>query len=177
MIGEIRDAETADIAVQAALTGHLVFSTLHTNDSVGAIARLLDLRVEPFLLSSALLAVLAQRLARLVCPDCAVAAPAAPEDLSMMGIDATDPAAAGLRTGRGCPACLDTGYRGRVGLFELLTIDDAIRPLIHRRASSNEIRETALRRGLTLLRQDGAAKALAGRTTVEEVLRVTQRDE
>jgi general secretion pathway protein E len=177
MIGEIRDSETAAIAVQSALTGHLVFSTLHTNDSVGAVARLLDLGVEPFLLSSALLAVLAQRLARRVCPDCGGPDAGDPADLATLGISAEDAAKANLRKGRGCPKCMETGYRGRIGLFEMLAIDDAVRPLIHRRASSGEIRDLAVQRGLALLREDGAAKALAGETTVDEVLRVTQRDE
>ena len=177
MIGEIRDAETAAIAVQSALTGHLVFSTLHTNDSCGAIARLLDLGVEPFLISSALLGVLAQRLTRRVCPNCAAPDPVEVGTLAILGITPEDAQRGKLSKGRGCDRCLGTGYRGRLGLFELLVIGDTLRPLISRRAASSEIREAALSRGLKLLRDDGAAKALAGETTVDEVLRVTQRDE
>ncbi len=177
MIGEIRDEETAGIAVQSALTGHLVLSTLHTNDSAGAIARLLDLEVEPFLISSALLAVLAQRLVRRVCPDCAAPDRVTAADLAMLGLPSDAGATGGLRKGQGCERCLRTGYRGRQGIFELLVMDEAVRPLVNRRASSVEIREEAVKRGLTLLRADGAAKALAGVTTVEEVLRVTQRED
>ena len=177
MIGEIRDEETASIAVQSALTGHLVLSTLHTNDSAGAIARLLDLEVEPFLISSALLAVLAQRLVRRVCPDCAAPDAVAPADLAMLGVSPERAAAGTLRKGRGCDRCLRTGYRGRLGIFELLIMDDVVRPLVNRRASSVEIRDAAVKQGLTLLRADGAGRALAGVTTVEEVLRVTQRED
>ena len=175
MIGEIRDAETASIAVQSALTGHLVFSTLHTNDSAGAVARLLDLDIEPFLISSALLGVLAQRLVRRVCPQCASPDRVSDAELRAVGIDPAK-AEGRLVRGAGCSACLGTGYLGRIGIFELLVVDDAIRHGIGARASSAEIRETALRGTLNLLRADGAAKALAGVTTVEEVLRVTHRN-
>jgi len=176
MIGEIRDAETAAAAVQSALTGHLLFSTLHTNDAAGAIARLLDLGVEPFLLSSALLAVLAQRLVRRVCRRCAEPDRVTPDELASLGITPDQARAGRLLRGRGCDACLGTGYSGRIGIFELLRVDDAIRQLINRRASSTEIRDAAIRNGLRLLRTDGALKALAGITSVQEVLRVTQRD-
>jgi general secretion pathway protein E len=177
MIGEIRDEETASIAVQSSLTGHLVFSTLHTNDSAGAIARLLDLGVEPFLLSSSLLAVLAQRLVRRVCPACGRPDAVSAADLALLNLGVEQGRHANLRRGAGCDQCLATGYRGRLGIFELLLVDDAVRPLINRRASASEIREAGMRNGLTLLRADGAGKALAGLTTVEEVLRVTQRDD
>ena len=178
MIGEIRDEETASIAVQSSLTGHLVFSTLHTNDSAGAIARLLDLGVEPFLISSALLAVLAQRLVRRVCPACGRPdASVSAADLALLNLGVEQGRRASLRRGDGCEQCMATGYRGRLGIYELLLVDDAIRPLVNRRASASEIREAGMRNGLTLLRADGAAKALAGLTTVEEVLRVTQRDD
>lgn len=176
MIGEIRDAETASIVVQSALTGHLVFSTLHTNDSAGAVARLLDLEVEPFLASSALLAVLAQRLVRRVCRECAEPDKVSDAELATLGITSAQAQGARLLRGRGCDACLGTGYLGRIGIFELLVVDDAIREMVNRRASSGEIREAAARSGLSLLRADGAAKALAGVTSVEEVLRVTRRD-
>ena len=176
MVGEIRDAETAAMAVQSSLTGHLMFSTLHTNDSAGAITRLLDLGVESFLISSALLAVLAQRLVRRVCPSCAEDDHVPVADLDGLGIAVEQAAGARLRKGKGCSRCLGTGYHGRVGIFELLVIDDAVRQLINSHASSADIRREAIRCGLTVLRADGAAKALAGITTVEEVLRVTRRD-
>jgi len=176
MVGEIRDAETAAMAVQSSLTGHLMFSTLHTNDSAGAITRLIDLAVEPFLISSALLAVLAQRLVRRVCASCAADDVVSAAELQGLGITPEQVRHARLRKGNGCAQCLGTGYSGRVGIFELLVVDDAIRELINRRASSAEIRDLAVRRGLKMLRADGAAKALAGMTTVEEVLRVTRRD-
>jgi len=176
MVGEIRDAETAAMAVQSSLTGHLMFSTLHTNDSCGAIARLLDLEVEPFLISSALLGVLAQRLVRRVCPDCAEPDTVSESQLAMLGITSDQVRQGKLLKGAGCGSCLGTGYSGRVGIFELLVVDGGLRELINRRASSSEIRAHAIRDALTLLRADGAAKALAGVTTVEEVLRVTQRD-
>ena len=176
MIGEIRDTETASAAVQSALTGHLMFSTLHTNDAPGAIARLLDLGIEPFLISSALLAVLAQRLVRRVCDACAVPDEVTPAQLEALGLTPEQARGARLRKGKGCDQCLGSGYKGRIGIFELLVIDEAVQSLINRRASSAEIRDAAVRNGLKLLRADGAVKALAGATTVEEVLRVTQRD-
>jgi len=176
MIGEIRDAETAAIAVQSALTGHLVFSTLHTNDSAGAIARLLDLRVEPFLISSGLLGVLAQRLVRRVCKECAVPSAPSEGERGLLGIAPDDDVSAALGRGPGCESCLGSGYLGRMGIFELLPVNDALRDLINKRASSAQIREAALRDGLVTLRSDGTAKVLSGVTTAEEVLRVTQGD-
>ena len=176
MIGEIRDSETASAAVQSSLTGHLMFSTLHTNDAPGAVARLIDLEVEPFLISSALLAVLAQRLVRRVCPHCAKPDAVAPEELALVGITPEQAAAGRLMKGAGCDHCLGTGYSGRLGIFELLVVDDAMRQLVNAQASSDRIREAAVAAGLKPLRADGARKALAGLTTVEEVLRVTQRD-
>mgnify|MGYP006280939423 FL=1 len=176
MIGEIRDGETASMAVQSSLTGHLMFSTLHTNDAAGAIARLLDLGVEPFLISSALLAVLAQRLVRRICPDCARPAEVSQGQLDLLGLTPEQAADATFRKGEGCDACLGTGYRGRIGIFELLPIDDQCQRLINRRASSSEIRQKVVADRVKVLREDGAQKAMAGVTTVEEVLRVTQRD-
>jgi len=176
MIGEIRDSETASAAVQSALTGHLMFSTLHTNDAAGAVARLLDLGVEPFLISSALLAVMAQRLVRRVCPACATPDEVTEARLASLGITPQQAAGARFRKGRGCDECLGTGYRGRIGIFELLTVDDAVRQLMNRRASSAEVRELVVSNGMKAVRADGALKAMAGVTTVEEVLRVTQRD-
>ena len=147
MIGEIRDFETAQIAIQASLTGHLVLATLHTNDASSAVTRLTDMGVEPFLLSSSLLGVLAQRLVRKLCPRC---------------------------HGAGCADCGQTGYQGRTGVFELLVVDDHIRALIHTRAAEAEIRAAALRGGMTLMRDDGERLVRDGITSREELLRVTR---
>jgi general secretion pathway protein E len=172
MVGEVRDVETARMAVRAAQTGHLVLSTLHTSDSAGAVARLLDLGVEPFLLASVLEAVLAQRLVRTVCPDCGEPYEPPPAELSRLGLARPD-ADATWRRGAGCENCLETGYYGRTGLFELLLVDEPIRELIKERADAGAIREQADRTGVAALRDDGVAKATSGITTVEEVLRVT----
>lgn len=172
MIGEIRDLETAEIAIQSALTGHLVFSTLHTNDAPSAITRLIDMGVENFLLSSTIRGILAQRLVRVICPDCKEIdkSAAEKEELKMLGIATDD----GLYRGRGCERCSFTGYYGRTGIFELLVVDDHIRRLILGRADSNELREMARRNGMKTLLEDGAEKVKAGITTLSEVLRVTQ---
>ena len=177
MIGEIRDAETAASAVQSAMTGHLVFSTLHTNDSAGAVARLADLKVEPFYVASALLGVLAQRLVRRVCASCGEETPASQDAIAALDIPEQALAEARFMKGAGCDECLGSGYRGRIGIFEMLSVDDAVRALITRGASSAEIRTEAVRQGMSLLRADGVAKALAGVTTIEEVMRVTQRQD
>jgi len=174
LVGEIRDLETVEIAVQASLTGHLVFSTLHTNDAPAAITRLQDMGAEPYLIASVLEAVLAQRLVRRICqacrePDVPVAA-----DLEALGV-AVD-AGAKLWRGRGCEECRGTGYRGRSGIYELFPITEDVRSLILRRASSREIRRHAVEAGMVTLRLDGWLKACQGLTTVEEVLRVTQED-
>ncbi len=172
MIGEIRDLETAEIAIQSALTGHLVFSTLHTNDAPSAITRLLDMGVENFLLSSTIRGILAQRLVRVICPSCKEVDPSAAdkEELAILGIDSDAP----LFRGRRCEKCAFTGYYGRSGIFELLVVDDDIRKLILRRADSNQIREMARRHGMKTLLEDGAKKVKMGITTLSEVLRVTQ---
>lgn len=176
MVGEIRDEETAVMAIQSALTGHLVFSTLHTNDAASAVTRLLDLGIEPYLISSSLLAVLAQRLVRKVCPDCREERSATSQEIAFLSASShLAPRSSLLRVGRGCPNCRDTGYRGRVGLFELLTVDDEVRAKVQDRANASDIRDVALRRGMQLLRDDGVEKILAGATTVEEVSRVTVR--
>jgi general secretion pathway protein E len=177
MVGEIRDVETAKIAIQAALTGHLVFSTLHTNDSCAAITRLLDMGIEPFLVSSSLIAVMAQRLVRRICTACAVPYTPSMEELRQLGV-ASDRLEGNTvyRTGPGCAECKRTGYRGRTGIHELLIIDDDVRNLIMKAADSATIRRAAASRGMTSLREDGAEKLLAGMTTVEEILRVTQED-
>jgi general secretion pathway protein E len=173
MIGEIRDRETAVMAIQSALTGHLVFSTLHTNDAASAVARLLDLGIEPYLLASSLVGVLAQRLLRRVCPECK--APAPPDDIARLLPAAKTADAAAVVHSTGCPACRQTGYHGRLGVFELLLADDSIRRHIQNRASAAEINDAARAGGMKTLRDDGAAKVLAGVTTVSEVLRVTMR--
>jgi general secretion pathway protein E len=177
MVGEIRDPETAHMAIQSALTGHLVFSTLHTNDASGAIARMLDLGVEPYLLASSLLSVLAQRLVRRICPECKQEYRPVPEDLARWGV--ADPAALPrcLYRGKGCPACLHAGYVERVGIFELLAVDEPSREMILQRAKASTIKAAAVQRGMLTLRADGIAKAAAGVTTMDEVARVTGRDE
>ena len=171
LVGEIRDRETAEIAMQAALTGHLVFSTLHTNDAPGAMTRLVDMGVEPFLIASSVLAVLAQRLLRRVCDGCAVAGRPADDEGQALGDAAPDV----LRhAGPGCVACRGTGYRGRTAIHELLVVDDPVRALVMARADAAQVRRHATAAGMATLRDDGCAKARAGVTTVAEVLRVTQ---
>ena len=173
MVGEIRDRETAQIAVQAALTGHLVFSTLHTNDAPGAVTRLLDMGLEPFLVTSTVTGVLAQRLVRALCPRCRAPYEAGTEELAAFRLTADD-LEQPLMKPAGCEACLGIGYRGRIGLFELLAMTEALRPLVLGRASASEIRAKAQEEGMRSLREDGIAKVLAGVTTVEEMIRETQ---
>jgi len=172
MVGEIRDLETAQTAIQAALTGHLVLTTLHTNDAVGAIARLLDMGVEPFLIASSLVGVVAQRLVRSICPRCKEPHAVPPHLLNSLGL--------GLQVtfyrGRGCHFCRDTGYRGRVGIFEFLSMTDPQRELVTTRASAVELKRLALQEGMQELRTDGIRKAARGTTSLEEVLRATQAD-
>jgi general secretion pathway protein E len=172
MIGEIRDLETAEIAVQSSLTGHLVFSTLHTNDAPSAITRLLDIGVESFLLSSTIRGILAQRLVRVICPHCRE------KDTSVISLEELAPfdigAEVDLYQGKGCEKCTHTGYLGRTGVFELLVVDDDIRRLILRSADANELRTMARQRGMKTLLEDGAAKVRNGLTTLREVFRVTQ---
>lgn len=170
MIGEIRDRETAQIAVQASLTGHLVLATLHTNDAPSAITRLVDMGIEPFLLASSTIGVLAQRLARTLCSNCREAYPADAGELELLGIE--QPAT--LYRAVGCPECNQTGYRGRAGLFELLTVDEALRMLIHQGGNEQQLRAQAAQGGMTLLREDGIAHVLTGATTLEEIVRVTR---
>jgi len=175
MIGEIRDRETAEIAVHASLTGHLVLSTLHTNDSASAITRLIDMQIEPYLVSSSLQAVMAQRLVRVICPECKVARRVEADAARLLEVQQDiAPRDAGFYTGGGCDHCLQTGYYGRTGIFELLNVDQAVRELIVKQAAAYRIKEVALRQGMATLRDDGLAKAYAGITTVEEILRVTQ---
>jgi general secretion pathway protein E len=177
MVGEIRDHETAVMAIQSALTGHLVFSTLHTNDAASAVTRLMDLGIEPYLVSSSLLAVLAQRLIRKVCPKCAVEREFTVEEKRQLGLSADSHCQAQYRAGDGCDACRKTGYRGRVAICELLTVDETIRARIQSRASASEIRNSAVAAGMRLLRDDGVEKILGGVTTPGEVARVTVRTE
>jgi general secretion pathway protein E/type IV pilus assembly protein PilB len=177
LIGEIRDRETADIAIKSSLTGHLVFSTLHTNDSPSAIARLVDMGIEPFLVASSVQGIVAQRLVRRVCARCREPAPV-PESVRAEIEQALEgrQAAREFVRGRGCPDCKFTGYKGRSGLYEILAVDEPVRSLIARRASSDELQRLATRRGMVTLRRHGWAAAAAGLTTVEEVLRVTQAE-
>ena len=177
MVGEIRDAETARMAIQSALTGHLVFSTLHTNDAAGAVTRMLDLGVEPYLLASSLLGVLAQRLVRKICPECRAPYEPTPDDWRRWGLPEKDVERLAPMKGRGCPACQESGYHERRGIFELLAITEPIREMILHRAKVSSIKALALENGMITLRADGLAKAAAGLTTLDEVARVTGRDE
>jgi general secretion pathway protein E len=175
LVGEIRDVETAEIAIQASLTGHLVFSTLHTNDAPSAITRLVDMGVEPFLVGSSLVAVLAQRLVRLLCTECREAYVASDEELREIGVkppqrDVT------LYRAQGCASCNHTGYCGRMGIFELMLIDDDIRALVSQNVDSKTIKHKATQKGMHTLRSDGAVKVLRGQTSVAEVLRATEEE-
>lgn len=172
MVGEIRDHETAEIAIESALTGHLVFSTLHTNDAAGAVTRLQDMGVEGYLISSSLLAIQAQRLVRRVCTDCAETVPLTEDEANVLEIRIDD--CPQVRRGTGCEACGQTGYRGRVGLYELLLMSDTIRHHIASGADSNVIREQAKQEGMRTLREDALEKLRSGLTTPEEVVRVTR---
>ena len=173
LIGEIRDGETASVAVEASLTGHLVFSTLHTNDAPSTVTRLIDMGVEPFLIAATLEAVVAQRLVRTVCPDCRETYDPPEEVLLELGEDADRVRGSRLAFGKGCARCHQTGYRGRTGLFEILVVDGEIRRSISARSSSQEIRVAAVAAGMRTLRESGIAAMLEGKTTVEEVLRET----
>jgi general secretion pathway protein E len=175
LVGEIRDGETAEIAIQAALTGHLVFSTLHTNDAPGAVTRLIDMKIEPFLISSSVMAILAQRLVRVLCTQCREAYTMTPLEINELEIA---PAAEGRTAYRakGCPVCFQTGYLGRTAIYELLEIDDEMRQLIMKNADAATIKALAVKKGMTTLRQDGADKVLKGITSVDEVVRVTQKE-
>jgi general secretion pathway protein E len=176
-IGEIRDLETAQIGVQASLTGHLVFSTLHTNDAAGAVTRLLDLGVEPYLASSSLIGVIAQRLVRIICKSCRTSYTPTPEELADIGLTREQLGPEGLLyKGTGCPNCLNTGYWDRTGIYEILVVDGHVREQVTSRTGSTIIKQDAVRGGMRTLRMDGAAKVRQGLTTVEEVLRVTQMD-
>ncbi len=173
MVGEIRDLETAEIAVQSSLTGHLVLSTLHTNSAVGAVTRLHDMGIEPFLLSSSLLAVLAQRLVRVLCPDCKKPYTPEPSECDMLQLDKNTPPL--LYHAEGCDACDGLGYKGRTGIYELIAFDDTLRSMVHNGASEQEIAKQARLDGVGI-REDGFRKVIEGATTIEEVLRITRED-
>jgi general secretion pathway protein E len=175
LVGEVRDLETAEISIHAALTGHLVFSTLHTNDASGAVTRLIDMGIEPFLVASSVVAIIAQRLVRVICPACK--GPYKPERALLQELGLA-PARSNKRTfyrGSGCPECLGTGYRGRTGIYEILLVDYVIRGLVLKTSDSVTIKREGVNRGMTTLRDDGIRKALEGITTIEEVVRVTQQ--
>jgi general secretion pathway protein E len=177
LVGEIRDRETAEIAVHAALTGHLVFSTLHTNDASGAVTRLLEMGIEDFLLASAILGILAQRLVRLICPECRTPLPGgyeAEEWRLVRNALGPERQPEQLFTGQGCPACAQTGYQGRSGIYEFLVVNEGIRPLILQRADANTLRQQAIDQGMQTMAANGWDKVAQGLTTAQEVLRVTQ---
>jgi type IV pilus assembly protein PilB len=173
MVGEIRDLETAQIAVQASLTGHVVLSTLHTNDAPGAVTRLIDMGLEPFLISASLEAILAQRLVRRICPSCRRAYQPSQELIDMLDVDPLEIANKDFFYGEGCSECSNTGYRGRIGLFEMIIVTDAIRELINRRAPTLTIKQKALEQGMRSLRDDGLRAIFDGNSTIEEVLKYT----
>ena len=173
MVGEMRDKETAQIAIQASLTGHLVLSTLHTNDSAGAITRLIDMGVEPFLVAATLEGILAQRLMRTICKECRTSYDPSPVLLSQLGLSQSDIGTKKFSTGAGCPVCSNSGYKGRKGIYELLDISDPIRDLITQRAPTLLVRQKAIELGMITLREDGLRNIYDGETTIEEVLKYT----
>ena len=173
MVGEMRDLETAQISIQSALTGHLVLSTLHTNDAPGAVTRLVDMGVEPFLISSTLMAVLGQRLVRTICKNCRTPFEPTEKQLEMLNLSPHDLGDKVFHYGRGCSACNDTGYKGRKGIFELLIISEAIRTLVNERAPSVVVRQKAVELGMVTLREDGLRGIFEGDTTIEEVVKYT----
>jgi len=173
MVGEMRDLETAQISIQASLTGHLVLSTLHTNDATGAVTRLIDMGIEPFLISSTLMAVLAQRLVRTICKNCRTPFEPTEDQLALLNLSAHDLGDKVFHYGRGCSVCNDTGYKGRKGIFELLIISEAIRVLINERAPTIVLRQKAIELGMVPLREDGLRSIFEGDTTIEEVVKYT----
>ncbi len=175
MVGEVRDQETARMVIQSSLTGHFVFSTLHTNDSAGAITRMLDLGVEPYLVASSVVGVLAQRLVRRLCPECKELVRADSKEMRDLGVGFA--AFEHVYTARGCEKCFKTGYRGRTGIYEFMVVDDNVRQCVYQRKTAGSIKKAALDAGLTTLRMDGLAKVEAGLTSLDEVLRVAQADD
>ena len=176
MVGEIRDVETADIAIRAAMTGHLVFSTLHTNDAVGGITRLLDMDVEPFLLSSVVKSFIAQRLVRTICPECAEKVEYPGEYLGEIGFPLKELGTKFMR-GKGCDQCRQTGYQGRAAIYEICVVTEPLRKMIMQKRDGGELKQCAIAEGMETLRQDGWRRVAQGSTTIEEVVRVTQTDE
>jgi general secretion pathway protein E len=176
MVGEIRDVETADIAIRAAMTGHLVFSTLHTNDAVGGITRLLDMDVEPFLLASVVKSFIAQRLVRTICPDCAEVVEYPSEYLTEIAFPTSD-LGTKFKRGTGCDNCRQTGYQGRTAIYEICVVTEPLRKMIMQKKDGGELKQCAISEGMVTLRQDGWRRVATGKTTIEEVVRVTQTDE
>ena len=176
MVGEIRDFETAQIGIQAALTGHLVLSTVHTNDAPGTITRLIDMGIEPFLISSAVILILAQRLIRKICVDCNAPIKVHPQLLIDLGVAPDEVKSFPTYKGKGCPICSNTGYKGRVGLYEVMSMKEEVKELVLSRASTSEVKKEAMRLGMKTLRQSGIMKIREGVTTIEEVLRATVED-
>jgi len=177
MVGEIRDLETAEIAIRAALTGHLVFSTLHTNDAPSAFTRLIDMGIEPFLVASSVEAVMAQRLVRTICPACKTEQKVERSYLRKIGFPEEDIGTTRFMHGAGCDECRQLGYQGRLAIYELLLLNEQLRPLVLGRAASSTIAQRAMEQGMRTLRVDGWNKVKNGITTIEEVLRVTQIEE
>ena len=177
MVGEIRDVETAEIAINASLTGHLVFSTLHTNDAPGAVTRLVDMGVKPFLVATSLRAVMAQRLLRRVCKECKEPYTPNAGEIRMLGLTPEYLKNHQFYKGKGCPVCGYTGYKGRIGIYEIFEVTEDIAKLIFANETSGKIREFARRNGMRSLRDDALRKAEAGISTLEEVIFVTLRDE
>jgi type IV pilus assembly protein PilB len=177
MLGEIRDKETAGIAIQAALTGHLVFSTLHTNDAPGAVARLVDIGIKRFLIASAVRAIIAQRLVRKLCPNCKLPATLNEREMRTLNLDLRQVAESNIMGPKGCEMCRNIGYRGRLGIFETFKIDDEVRHLINDDLTSPQLRRRARELGMRTLREDGIRKVLAGITSPDEILRVTMSDD
>ena len=173
MIGEVRDAETAGMAIQSSLTGHLVLTTLHTNDAAGAITRLTDMNVEPFLMASSIECILAQRLVRRICANCKTAFTPDQQMLDLLNMTEESMGGRPFYYGKGCHECHDTGYRGRKGLYEIMAINDTLRTMISQRQPTLDIRNKALADGMRLLRDDGLRNVFDGQTSVEEVLRYT----
>jgi general secretion pathway protein E len=174
LIGEIRDRETAEIAIQSSLTGHLVFSTLHTNDAASAVTRLIDMGIEPFLITSSVIAIIAQRLVRVLCPHCKETYNPDKETLTNLGLELSVLKKNSFYRKKGCNLCMHTGYRGRTAIFEIMIVDDEIKRLVLKTSDANQINELALKRGMITLQKDGIDKVLNGITTTEEVLRVTR---
>jgi general secretion pathway protein E len=174
LVGEIRDSETAEIAIQSALTGHLVFSTLHTNDSAGAITRLRDMGIEPFLIASSVNVIMAQRLVRIICPDCKEEYVPPPEMLMRIGVPEEQCHDRTVFRGRGCSKCHQTGFKGRCGIYEMMIMSQDMKALVLQTSDANQIKRKAVEEGMITLQKDGANKVLQGITTIEEVYRVSQ---